>query len=68
MLIADTGNNRVRVVAASTGSFYGRSMTAGDIYTIAGDGNPTYSGDGGLVTSAALSSPQGVATDRFGKS
>jgi len=33
-----TDNNRIRVVAASTGTFYGRAMTAGDIYTIAGTG------------------------------
>ena len=38
LVIADTVNQRVRVVAASTGTFYGRAMTAGDIYTVAGDG------------------------------
>ena len=38
LVIADTGNSRVRVVAASTGTFYGQAMTAGDIYTVAGDG------------------------------
>ena len=38
LLIADTGNNRVRVVAARTGTYYGVSMTAGDIYTVAGTG------------------------------
>ena len=39
LVIADTGNNRIRVVAASTGTFYGQAMTAGDIYTVAGDGS-----------------------------
>ena len=29
LVIADTDNDRVRVVAASTGSFYGQAMTAG---------------------------------------
>ena len=29
LVIADTGNNRIRVVAASTGTFYGQAMTAG---------------------------------------
>ena len=29
LVIADTGNQRVRVVAASTGTFYGQAMTAG---------------------------------------
>ena len=37
LLIADTGNSRIRVIAAATGTFYGQAMTAGDIYTIAGD-------------------------------
>ena len=39
LVIADTGNNRIRVVAASTGTFYGQAMTAGDIYTVAGNGS-----------------------------
>ena len=47
MLIPDFANNRVRVVAASTGTFYGQAMTAGDIYTVAGNGTQGFSGDGG---------------------
>jgi NHL repeat len=38
LLIADPRNGRVRVVADSTGTFYGQAMTSGDIYTIAGNG------------------------------
>ena len=38
VLVADTGNDRVRLVAAKTGTFYGQAMTAGHIYTVAGDG------------------------------
>ena len=30
LLIADYYNNRVRVVAATSGTFYGQAMTAGD--------------------------------------
>jgi hypothetical protein len=56
-VIADTGNNRVRVVAASTGTFYGQAMTAGDIYTVAGTGGAGFSGDGGAATSAELHGP-----------
>ena len=66
LLIADTGNQRVRVVAASTGTFYGRPMTAGDIYTVAGNGQATYSGDGGPAARAELGGPQGVAVDAAG--
>src|SRR5258707_11366801 len=33
LVIADTGNNRVRVVAARTGRFYRRGMTARGTYT-----------------------------------
>ncbi len=38
LLIDDQHNNRIRLVAAGTGTFYGQAMTAGDIYTVAGDG------------------------------
>ena len=66
LLIADTHNQRIRVVAASSGTFYGQPMTAGDIYTVAGDGTQGYSGDGGPATAAALSFPSGVAVDHSG--
>ena len=66
LLIADSGNNRVRVVAGSTGTFYGQPMTGGDIYTIAGDGTAGFSGDAGAATSAALNGPRGVAGDAAG--
>jgi hypothetical protein len=54
------------MVAASTGTFYGQAMTAGDIYTVAGDGDLGYSGDGGPATSAELDTPYGVAVDGSG--
>jgi len=66
LVIADAGNCRVRVVAASTGTFYGQAMTAGDIYTVAGTGKRAFSGDGGPAASAALSGPSGVAVDGAG--
>ena len=66
LVIADSGNNRVRVVAASTGTFYGQAMTAGDIYTVAGDGTGGFSGDSGPATSAALWNPSWVAVDGAG--
>jgi sugar lactone lactonase YvrE len=55
LFIADTGNNRVRVVDPS-----------GVISTAAGNGVTGYSGDGGPATSAALFQPSGVAVDAAG--
>ena len=42
------------MVAVTTGTFYGQAMTAGDIYTVAGDGTQGFSGDGGPATAAAV--------------
>jgi hypothetical protein len=50
VLIGDTFNTRAWVVAESTGTFYGIPMTAGDIYTVAGDGTAGCAGDGGPAT------------------
>src|SRR5258706_8040338 len=66
LVIADTGNRRVRVVAARPGTFYGQAMTAGDIYTVAGNGTFSFSGDGRLATRAQLSGPNGVTVDGAG--
>ena len=66
LVIADTTNSRIRVVAASTGTFYGKAMTAGDIYTVAGNGIEGFSGNGGPATSAELNEPQGVTVDGSG--
>jgi hypothetical protein len=64
VLLTDTGNGRVRVIAAATGTFYGQAMTAGDVYTIAGGGSSL--GDGGPGPQALLQSPAGLAVDRHG--
>ena len=52
LLIADFGNNRVR-----------RVSTSGIITTVAGNGVPGFSGDGGAATAAQLSLPYAVAVD-----
>ena len=58
LVIADTDNNCVRVVAAASCDgdrpYDLAAMTAGDIYTVAGDGVPGFSGDGGAAASAEL--------------
>jgi hypothetical protein len=43
------------VRAAATGQFWGQHMTKGDIYTIAGNGTPGSTGDGGLARQAPVS-------------
>jgi uncharacterized protein (TIGR03437 family) len=53
--IADTNNNRVRVVNPD-----------GTIYTLAGNGNAGFFGDGDLAIKAALHAPQAVAVDHAG--
>ena len=55
VLIADTGNNRVRRLKAD-----------GTITTIAGVGNASYDGDGGPATSASLNGPVGLTEDDAG--
>jgi sugar lactone lactonase YvrE len=66
VIVADEGNNRVRMVAVSNGTFYGLPMTAGDIYTVAGDGTEGFSGDGGPAAQAELWMPEGAAFDGAG--
>ncbi len=54
--IADTDNNRVREVNASTGI----------IQTIAGTGTAGFSGDGAAATAAQVYDPRGLFLDSFG--
>ena len=56
----------VRFVPATSGSYFGQSMTADDIYTVAGNGTAGYLGDGGPGTSAELNGPSSVAIDASG--
>src|SRR5438067_158136 len=66
-LIVPAGqNNRVRVIPATSGTFYGVKMRAGHIYTVAGCACFGYSGNGGPATKAAMNYPDGVAIDQHG--
>jgi uncharacterized protein (TIGR03437 family) len=58
LYIADSGFNRVRVVTGGTGT--------GDINTVAGDGTPAWTGDGGLATAANLYAPFKAIPDSSG--
>jgi uncharacterized protein (TIGR03437 family) len=55
LYVADFNNNRIRKV-----------NSAGIISTVAGNGLPISSGDGGPATSAGIAGPQGVAIDTAG--
>jgi sugar lactone lactonase YvrE len=56
LYVADEGNSAIRKIAAVTGV----------ITTVAGNGTPGLSGDGGLAINAQLSYPLGVAVDSLG--
>ena len=56
VFIADSGNNVVREISASTGL----------ITVVAGNGVAGYSGDGGQATAAELNAPMGLAVDAAG--
>ena len=66
LVILDTDNNRVRVVAARSGRFYGQAMAARHIYTVAGNGSSGDTGDGGPARDAELGFLQAVTVDSAG--
>ena len=56
LYIADTGNHTILKLTAADGA----------VTTVAGDGTPGFTGDGGLATDAELDSPSGVTIDAGG--
>lgn len=65
LFIADSANSRIRVVARVDGEVFGVTMTAGNIYTVAGT-SAGFSGDGGPALIAQLSSPTALEFDASG--
>ena len=70
LIISDTNNNRIRLVANSNCNSncpYGlASMTKGYIYTVAGNGMAGYNGDNGMGALAELNFPKGIFVDTSG--
>ncbi len=68
VIVADDHNERIRVVAEASGTFYGVPMTAGDIYTVAGGGPDGYDNGGAAVDAGLLISGAdvGVRVDHSG--
>src|SRR6185437_1339168 len=68
VFIADAKNNRVQEVPAANGTQWATSMTAADIYTVAGSaaGTKGETGDGGPATAALMSFITGISTDSQG--
>ena len=65
LVVANSGDGVIRVVAENTGKFYGQAMTTGNIYRVAGGGCGVL-GDGGPATQAVLVDPGLVALDATG--
>jgi sugar lactone lactonase YvrE len=65
--IADTYNySRIRFIPKKNGTYFGVSMIANYIYTIAGTGAAGFAGDGGAATSAQINVPNGICVDSLG--
>jgi sugar lactone lactonase YvrE len=62
LFIADAGNHRIREVPAINVTTP-TAMTAGSIYTIAGNGTSGSTGNGGAATSAEIATPFAIVVD-----
>jgi len=68
LYIADTDNQRIRVVNTARNSVAVANITiqAGDMATVAGNGTLSYAGDGESAVGASLYDPEDVAIDAMG--
>ena len=66
LYIADSGNDKIREIAAASGTQWGQNMTSGNIYTVAGTGSPGSTVDGVRATASPLDAPPGIGVDPAG--
>jgi streptogramin lyase len=67
LYIADSDNHRIKFIPSATATYFGISMQASRIYTIAGNGNFNGAGsDGVLATNSQLNTPTSVSVDSAG--
>jgi NHL repeat len=66
VLISDTANCRLRLVAAAGGTRFGVTLVGGDIYTVAGNGICGSTGDDGPALQAELWDPGALTVDGAG--
>ena len=66
LYIADYGNDRVAVVPSTSGTYWGQSMSANDIYNVAGPGSASTANDSAQATDSGIDGPAGVVADASG--
>jgi hypothetical protein len=66
LYIGDSINPRVRFVPKTGGTYFGQSMTANNIYTIAGNGILGYLADNVDATSTQIGNPSSLSVDAGG--
>jgi hypothetical protein len=66
LLISDTANCRLRLVASTDGNRFGKRVIRGAIYTVAGNGICGSAGDGGPAAQGELWDPGALAVNTAG--
>ncbi len=63
IVAADPTNNYVEMVPNVSGTYFGRSLTAGNVYAVAGNGTDRFSADGLPAATSVINTPNGIAVD-----
>lgn len=66
LLVADSGQARLRLIPTSGGLRYAQSLTAGDAYTVVGDGSIGQEAMNVLATTSPATTPSGLGLDAAG--